>query len=302
MTCFHPLHGFRGPGGTFVTTRAKSPTQAPMVIPCQKCQGCRLDRSRDWSVRIQHEATLYEENCFLTLTYSNEKLPADGNLSKRDLQLFMKRLRKWLSPAKVRFFACGEYGDRTNRPHYHVILFGYEFPDKVLHKMRNGLPVWRSASLEKLWTAGMSEFGSVTAQSGGYVARYTLKKSGNNHDNRYDRINDDGEVWTVHPEFMLCSTVPMIGYGWLMKYKDDCFPSDFLLLNGKKVPVPKAYLRKLNEQEAYRKRQGRRKFGERHDKEKIARLKHERTEERLAVREEVQALKMKQLNRNCEDD
>lgn len=297
MTCFHPIRGFRGLDGSLVAVRAKSPDRIPMVVPCGRCQGCRLDRARDWSTRIAHEASLYDDNCFVTLTYDDSHIPPKGNLCKADLQKFMKRLRKSIYPRRVRYFGCGEYGDRNKRPHYHVILFGYKPSDAWVWRMSKGLPVWRSPSLEKLWTLGFSEFGSVTMQSGGYVARYCMKKATSNFDARYDRVDSvTGEIWEVDPEFMVCSTVPMIGAGWLAKFKCDVIPSDFVVIDGRKLPVPKAYRRKLSEeeQEAYRKRHLKDKF----DPQRIA----NETPERLEIREEVQRLKIARLTRNCEDD
>lgn len=304
MTCWHPIRGFRGPGGCVVTTRSRSVGSVPVVVPCGQCQGCRLDRARDWSVRIAHEASQYEENCFVTLTYNDDNLPPGGNLSKRHFQLFMKRLRKAINPAKVRYFAAGEYGDENLRPHYHVILFGFRPSDATLWRMSNNTPIYRSKLLEQVWPLGHVEFGGVSAQSGGYVARYCLKKSNNNYKGRYDRVNPEtGEVWTVDPEFMCCSTVPMIGHKWLAQFESDCFPSDFLVVDGRKVPVPKAYVRKMtksgntsslgfDEEDARRRRMSKNKF----DPVRVS----EASDDRLAVRKEVQSLKIARLSRKCE--
>lgn len=136
-----------------------------------------MDRARDWGTRIAHEATLHEASSFLTLTYRDESLPLDGGLEVRAVQLFLKRLRKKLEPARVRFYACGEYGDSNARPHYHILLFGYDFPDKtVWRKSSSGFLLYRSKILEELWPFGHSEIGSVTPATGAYVARYCLKK------------------------------------------------------------------------------------------------------------------------------
>jgi len=122
------------------------------VLPCGRCIGCRLERSRQWAVRMMHEASLHQDNCFITLTYDNEHLPKNASLVKRDFQLFMKRLRKAYPAVRIRFFHCGEYGEQYGRPHYHAILFGFDFPDKYFLGKRNQFPVWRSASLERLWS------------------------------------------------------------------------------------------------------------------------------------------------------
>lgn len=310
MTCWNPIRGYRGPGGCIVTTRSRSLGSVPAVAPCGQCQGCRLDRAQSWAVRIAHEASLYEDNCFVTLTYNDDNLPTGGNLSKRDLQLFFKRLRKSIAPKRVRYFAAGEYGDKNFRPHYHVILFGYRPADSWLWRVARNTKIWRATSLEKLWSIagkpiGNVEFGTVNFDSGGYVARYCLKKSTNNHQGRYDRVDPEtGEIWTVDPEFMVCSTVPMIGHGWLKQFERDCFPSDFLVVDGRKVPIPRAYVRKMtksgstsslgfDEEDAKRRRHLSLKF----DPKRIANS----TDERLEVRGEVQRLRIERLNRDCEE-
>ncbi|MFN7611381.1 MAG: hypothetical protein ACK5QX_10675, partial [bacterium] len=120
MPCYFPLQGWRsasGPGVTF--NQRKGYVDKPVQVPCGRCIGCRLARASQWATRIAHEASLHEANSFLTLTYSNEHLPADLSVDVIALQKFMKRLRKALYPAPVRFVACGEYGENTLRPHYH---------------------------------------------------------------------------------------------------------------------------------------------------------------------------------------
>lgn len=319
MTCWYPIRGFRGPGGSVVTSRSRAPGSIPVVVPCGQCQGCRLDRARDWSVRIAHEASLYEDNCFVTLTYDDAHLPPGGNLSKRDFQLFMKRLRKSIHPARVRYFAAGEYGDENLRPHYHVILFGYRPKDAYLWRMSKNTQIFRSPSLEKIWSdlkgnlVGHVEFGGVSSQSGGYVARYCLKKSNNNYQGRYDRVDPEtGEVWTVDPEFMVCSTVPMIGHGWLKQFEVDCFPSDFVVIDGRKVPVPKAYVRKMTKtiNTSFWSKKGSFEEDARHARKLKIKYKlmkdavHQanNTPSRLETRGEVQRRRIERLTRKCEPE
>ena len=249
MTCFHPAHGFRGPDGKFVAARKDSPTQVPMVVPCGRCDGCKAARAASWAVRISHEASLRPDNAFVTLTYNDQFLPDDYSVSVREVQLFMKRLRKSIEPIRVRYFAVGEYGETSLRPHYHIIIFGYSFPDRQLWRVNTRSdPCYRSEHLERLWTKGNSEFGTVTAASGGYVARYSLKKVGGGPGaaKYYERVNPlTGEIVQCTPEFAVMSTHPGIGGDWFDQFEGDAFPSDFLVLDGKKVPVPKYYQRKL---------------------------------------------------------
>ena len=136
MPCFHPLEGYwskdRNPSGKrSLTFNAREAfTDKKIDVPCGRCVGCRLERSRQWAIRCVHEASLYDNNCFITLTYDSDHVPSDGSLRVEDFQNFMKRLRKSVAPRRVRFFHCGEYGERGDRPHYHAILFNLDFDDR----------------------------------------------------------------------------------------------------------------------------------------------------------------------------
>lgn len=153
----------------------------PFQLPCGKCTECLLERARDWSVRCTHEASMHPKNAFITLTYSNEHIPPDGLLNYEDFQLFMKRLRKHTNE-EIGFFMCGEYGETTQRPHYHACIFGYDFPDKEpFGENEHGDQIWTSKLLDKLWGKNDPEtqpnkIGAVTQKSAGYTARYILKK------------------------------------------------------------------------------------------------------------------------------
>lgn len=292
-----------------------------MTVACGRCIGCRVDKSREWATRIAHEASLYEENSFLTLTYNDPSLPSDYSVSIRELQLFMKRLRKAIEPIKIRFFACGEYGDLNGRPHYHAIIFGYGFPDKVpWRKSASGLVCYRSAQLDRVWSRliddeyvpiGHAEIGTVTKQSGGYVARYVIKKIGGSAaPDHYERIHSvTGEVCNVKPEFMCCSTRPGIGSAFIDAWGKDAFPSGFLVHQGQKCPVPRYYKNRVKDQidrssqpsglrqddldETRRKQMKIRQTEE---------FKKNNTSERMAVREECLELRLKQLKRDYEND
>ena len=89
-------------------------------VPCGKCLECRIQHARAWADRCVVEAKQYDDNYFVTLTYDDAHLPAKNSLVPDDLQKFMKRLRKHFPNNKIRFFACGEYGDTSWRPHYHL--------------------------------------------------------------------------------------------------------------------------------------------------------------------------------------
>lgn len=101
------------------------------AVPCGRCIACKVNRRSAWSLRLQHEAPYHDKTCFVTLTYDDEHLNSTS-VSKRDLQLFIKRLRKSIEPEKIKYFGCGEYGDNYGRPHYHLILFGLGLSDEEL--------------------------------------------------------------------------------------------------------------------------------------------------------------------------
>lgn len=253
MACYHPLKAYRplskADGGRLVfdSKLALNPHHH-IVLPCGRCIGCRLDKAGDWAMRCVHEAQMHKKNCFVTLTYNDEHLPEDYSVSVRHCQLFMKKIRKKYG-SKIRFYLGAEYGEQTLRPHYHIILFNHDFPDKKhIRTNEHGDRIYTSKSLEELWGKGeRCELGDVTYQSAGYCAQYTMKKlSGDLAATHYLRHHPvSGLLCSVKPEFSLMSRRPGIGDLWFKKFKDDCFPSDFLVVNGKQHRVPTYYLRKL---------------------------------------------------------
>lgn len=253
-----------------------------------------MDHSAHWATRLMHEHQCHETSSFLTLTYSNEHYPDNGSVSKREIQTFMKRLRFSLSHP-VRFFACGEYGSKNWRAHYHMILFGYDFPDKTpWRRSASGHITCRSAELEKLWPLGNCEVGTVTRESAGYVARYSLKKIGGDAAaSHYARPHPvTGEIVQLDKEFILMSNRPGIGFGWFQQYGQDWFPGDFVTHNGEKLPVPRYYVKKLDEAQQLRTTLARQAKGKLHAADQ--------TPERLGTREEVQLRRAERLIRSME--
>lgn len=248
MPCYHPLTAWRLDGG-IVRDEAGNKKSWPLTfsrslgvpgtelkIPCGQCIGCRLSYSREWATRCIHEASCHTANCFLTLTFNNLNLPATGSIDVRDIQLFIKRLRKELWPHKIRYAACGEYGSLLQRPHYHLLIFGYDFPDKKPFQKHKSNIYYRSAQLEKLWTSGYSSIGSLTFESAAYTARYILKKQkGVDYDYR---IYYDGR----RPEFFVTSRRPGIGLQWISSYHRQVSQNGYILIrNGVRVGVPGYY-------------------------------------------------------------
>lgn len=202
-------------------------------------------------MRAVHEASLYESNCFLTLTYSEEHVPRSGSLDYSAPVEFMRRLRERFG-AGIRSFGCGEYGEKFSRPHYHLCLFNFDFPDKKLWKKvgtHGEFDLSRSKELEDLWKFGHSTVGTLTFQSAAYVARYVTKKfTGPAAQKHYERpvLSPSGrwfgEVVDLAPERALCvSRMPGLGKEWFERFGERAYARGFLYMNGRKVAPPKYY-------------------------------------------------------------
>lgn len=167
MICRNPFYFNRqshGPGlVSYERFKSLSPELRLRVtpLPCGRCIECRILKAKCWATRILLENTQHEVSCFTTLTYCDEALPKDGCLNKDDLTLFMKKLRNRVND-QIRFFAVGEYGEKTLRPHFHLILFGVNFFDEHL--------------ILDSWQKGHIQNGEVTAASARYVTEYCVKK------------------------------------------------------------------------------------------------------------------------------
>lgn len=293
MPCYNPVHGYRGRTTNpetgkrpIVFNRADAYIDLPVDVPCGRCIGCRLERSRQWAVRCVHEASLYQDNCFITLTFSDDYLEKKQTLSVDDFQKFMKRLRKKIHPQTVRYFHCGEYGKELQHPHHHACLFGWRPPDLQLWSIRDQVKLYRSSILEELWQYGHSTVGDVTFESAAYVARYVTKKITGDP----AKLHYEGKK----PEYCTMSRRPGIGAGWLSKYKSDVYPDDHVIINGKPIKVPKFYDNKLEltDPTLYRKTLAKRK--------QTAISNPNNTPDRLAVREKCKLAKFSQLKRGIE--
>lgn len=229
MGCFHPI-----------LLRRDKPDVAK--VPCGRCEDCLLRRSRDWSLRCTHELRYHTLSSFITLTYRDDALVYGGlgraTLVKSHLQNFWKRLRGEIEQP-IRYFACGEYGSLRYRPHYHAIIFGYDFPDKKASSVNNGNVYYTSPTLDRIWGYGACIIGNVTPESCAYVARYTLKKA----------YGSDAKKWRlenqIEPEFLAMSLKPGIGRGFYDEFKSDMFPRDIMVMSNGSVTKPPRYYTKL---------------------------------------------------------
>ena len=228
-------------------------------IPCGRCIGCRLAHSKQWADRAVLELQYHKYNYFLTITYDDDHIPENQfindetgevgtslTLKKEDLQKFWKRLRKDLDNKneKIRYLACGEYGDNTLRPHYHAIVFGLDIPDLTLYKQTaNGDLLYTSEWLNKIWKNGIIWIGEATWQSIAYVSRYVTKKL-------YGAEADYYTAFNLVPEFLVCSRKPGIGRAYYEDHKDDLFEKSkyyFPMGNGVGSACPSRYFSNLFE-------------------------------------------------------
>ena len=221
-------------------------------IPCGKCIGCRLDYSRSWADRMMLELDHTKKGVFFTLTYDNDHVPLtcddDGQfgwftLEKSDLQKFFKRLRKRFKDKEIRFYAAGEYGSNTQRPHYHAIVFGLsldDFPDRSLQgKNELGQCHYRSDLLQGIWKQGFCVLSDVSWKTCAYVARYVTKKV----------LSSDGFLEYTYgcaPEFSLMSRRPGLGAYYMFDHPD-MFANSNIYVSGHDQPIsiPKYHLKKL---------------------------------------------------------
>lgn len=298
MPCYSPLHLYRskhGPsqktGKIPMTGRYQGPGIPGIDVPCGQCIGCRLERSRQWAVRCEHERKMHDENCFVTLTYSDEHLIYGGlggaTLYPEHLQLFFKRLRKSLNGKSISYFACGEYGDTTNRPHYHAIIFGHDFQDKSHHTTSLGNPLYISRSLDNIWGYGHCIIGDATFESSAYVARYIMKK-------HLGKDSDYYEKQGIEPEFVRMSRRPAIGFKFYDKYNSDIYPSDSVVARGGVLTKPpRAYDKLLQKDNPLLLQQIKSLRAE-----KAETKQNDNTPQRLAIRKRIKISQIKSLRRN----
>lgn len=248
-----------------------------------------------------HEARYWERKSFLTLTYATAHLPKHRSLYKKDFQDFMKRLRQKLRRKhhieKTKYFMVGEYGENRQRPHYHALLYGYEFPDRELCENNPDAenPLYNSKELEELWKWGICKVGDVSFDSCNYVARYTMKKQYGKDGNLEYR-----ETQRI-PPYNACSK----GFGarYFREFSGDCFPTDYLIHEDSKarVPIPRYYdkLYQKLDPEAFEYVKARRIDNARHAAITQA---ADRTPERMSVREQILKLKAQRaLGRRYEE-
>lgn len=216
MPCFHPLPAWRTQDGSITLSRQPSDSYS-LRLPCGGCLGCQMAGAKAWALRCQLELQQHPQAAFTTLTYDDAHLPY--TLQKEHLSLWLKRLRRATAPTRVRFFACGEYGERTARPHYHALIFG--------------IGAAKAPLIEKTWGKGQCRTDPVTPARVAYTAGYCAKKIGWKYDlEKFDP--ETGEAW--QPPFRDMSRKPGIGAHarqWAQSWRL------YAVTDGHKMPVPR---------------------------------------------------------------
>lgn len=219
-------------------------------LPCGSCVNCKLNRARQWAQRCVAESFLHQNNYFLTLTYDDENLPENGNLVKEDLQKFWKRLRDYNSRGlpfldeNFKYFACGEYGTSTFRPHYHALCFGLNLISDDLrpYKIHHGHHLFNSSLLDSIWQKGFVVVGAVSESSCNYVSRYTYKKTMNEMRDFYHETG-------LSKEFTVMSRRPGIASEWIEINWQDLYREGYLCYatedGGRRLYPTKYYTNKL---------------------------------------------------------
>lgn len=203
-------------------------------VPCGKCMACLSNRKRDWVFRLMQEHRHCLSSHFITLTYDDEHLVRNQFnipvLVPGDLQKFMKRYRKFFfNDKKIRFFAVGEYGSETLRPHYHILMFNT--PTCDIHSV-----------VGRLWRSGFADIGQVNDQSINYVCKYCLAGAA------IPEVVKDFKDYEVPLPFMRCSRRPAIGSSYVnvettLYHRER--ESFMTVLNGSKTPLPRYYRSKF---------------------------------------------------------
>jgi len=218
MRCTSPIRIVKGlPAGKYPDG---------LSVPCGRCLLCKIRRRQEWVIRLTHESELHTDKCFITLTYDDDHIPEGGSLVKKEFQDFIKRIRWKLDyheKKELRYFACGEYGPRIMRPHYHALLFGV------------GCNHEHAALIRKEWDKGFVKVMPILPGGIEYVARYIDKKW----------LNDkEADLSSVERSFQVMSQNIGLGYVERPEVQKQLNEMMYVSKNGKKMPIPRAYVKK----------------------------------------------------------
>jgi len=274
MQCLDPKFVWRNPNGgrvLFKPIEGRDFYDPDMLLPCGHCPACAMSKKKDTSLRLIHEMEFWETGCTLTLTFDEAGLearakdrdtPMKWSVYGSDISRFIKRLRAKLQylhgkTPKFRFYGVGEYGAKTQRPHYHILIFGWSPHDL---DTVGGTTLWtagkspqhRSAFIESVWKKGLCTVDpTFTASSIAYVAGYVTKKLEHKRNNIARTALVNGKRTYTLPECHRAS--PGLGERWIRKHYKTVFTSPkrrIMNTTGKKpkaFAIPRYYYRKLEQ-------------------------------------------------------
>lgn len=222
----------------------------PLHVPCGKCPSCQENYKKDLLIRAVCEYEYCDKAMFITLTVDEEHMEEvfpERSLRHEPFQRFIKRFRKLISPHKIRYLMCGEYGELGNRPHYHCIIFDFSFDDMYLFKTGKN-PLFRSPTLEGLWTYGFSSIGNFSGAGAAYLAKYVVKSR---LESDIERITANGILLKKpYIQYPRSKKFGGLGYRYFLEHKKEMFELGYCLLqNGTKVAIPRYFKKKLRESE-----------------------------------------------------
>lgn len=221
-----------------------------VCLPCGKCIQCVNARSRNWSLRSTLELANYNASCCLTLTYNPENLPTNGLLYYKDFQLFMKKLRNYvtkkckennISVPKIKYIVCGEYGKtNTLRPHFHAIIMGY-FPSdiniaKPYKVTRKGTKLYKSKLIDDLWNKGFVDIGTCNHQTCRYISQYCCKKFICSNPEYVEKCKEKREFLHASVGF---------GLSWFIQNYRAVIEAGKIHLGGYVFGIPRYFIKKL---------------------------------------------------------
>lgn len=228
--------------GDFSSISSRSPEHRYITLPCGKCFGCRSDNARMWSLRMMHEARYHSTNYFVTLTYADGSLPPGADLDYRDLRLFMVNARHYFQTPECpfKYFACGEYGDKTLRPHYHFAGFDWKFDDLRPFKQTQSGWYYLSESLREVWRHGHVIVAPLEWDCAAYIARYVTKKMHGpavRTKNTFDPETGELDKYTIERAFQSKG----LGLPWYTDNQDEVWNLDAVLFKNKYLVKPPRY-------------------------------------------------------------
>jgi hypothetical protein len=195
-------------------------------------------------MRMMHHASQYQDNAFLTLTYDDKHLPDGGTLYKPHIQAFIKRLRHYFPDRHLSYYACGEYGERTQRAHYHLCLFNADFKDKIAFRNMGKHTLYVSQQLQDIWGHGHTSVGTLTYQTACYTASYVMKRTLGKGCPHYVTLDTNtGELKPLVQPFAIMSLKPAIAKDWFKTYNQDIYghDKDFITNHGRKLKPARYY-------------------------------------------------------------